>query len=130
MHRRCRCLNLLLETSHQVLPGGLVRGVRSAGEQLHPVLSSSWVTVMPGQGAAGECVCAGQRGCKGRFERAGSQRAPRFVFQSGWKFRLLFASFISLLSDPKKQLRTQKTVSLEGKKTKQNNAKTKKIKGA
>lgn len=41
------------ETSHSVLPGASVQGVRSAGEQLHPVFSSTWVNIRTRQGIMG-----------------------------------------------------------------------------
>lgn len=37
-------------------------------------------------------------------------------FQSGWKYCLVFASFLSSLSDPKKQLKPLETANLKGEK--------------
>jgi len=49
------------------------------------------------------------------FEGAELECAPRLVFHSAWKCCLVFASFISPLSDPEKQLKSLKTVNFEGK---------------
>lgn len=113
MHRICRGLNLLLELRpplgfclvHQREALSLP-GERAASSHPQLLLGDQ------GRGAAGECVCTEAAG----FEGAGLQCTPRLVFQSGWKCCLVFASFLSSLSDPKKQLKLLETANLKGEK--------------
>lgn len=115
MHRARRCLNLLLELRP---PIRFCLADQWEVEGLQEKASSRL--------QLGVCVQDTKAG-RARFEGAGLQRTPRLVFHSGWKCCLVFASFISPLSDPKKQLKSLKTVNLEGEKT---HSETEEIKGA
>lgn len=116
---------LRAETSHQVLHGESVQGLQEKASS-HVQLQLDEHQAKAAELQVGVCVEDAEAGRAG-FEGAGLQRAPRLVFHSGWKCCLVFASFTSPLSDPKKQLKSLKTVDLEGKKT---HSETEKIKGA
>lgn len=102
------------ETSPWVLPDGSERASKSSRRT---ALSHAQLQLDDqGRGAAGECVSKDTEA--GGFEGAGLQCTPRLVFQSGWKWCLVFASFLSSLSGPKKQLKPLETANLKGEKKK------------
>lgn len=110
MHGVNRGLSLLLELRP---PLGLClvdqREAESLpGEQLRLMLSSSWMSKVR--------ELQVQDTEAGGFEGVGLQRTPRLVFQSGWKCCLVFPSFLSSFSDPKKQLKPLETANLKGEK--------------
>lgn len=123
MHGVNRGLSLLLELRP---PLGLClvdqrEAVSLPGEQLHLMLSSSWMSKV------GELQVQDTEA--GGFEGVGLQRTPRLVFQSGWKCCLVFPSFLSSFSDPKKQLKPLETANLKGEKKNQPNPKTTYVEG-
>lgn len=103
-----RTLSLLLELRP---PLGLClvaqRETVSPPEELHLLLSSSWMT------KAGELQVQDPEA--GGFEGAGLHCTPRLVFHGGWKCCVVFASFLSSFSDPKKQLKPLETANLKEK---------------
>lgn len=114
MDRTCRCLNLLLELRPPIgfhLVGQCkVEGLQQKASS-HAQLQLDDCQAKAEELRVSVCVQGSKAGRAG-FEGAGLQRAPRLVFRDGWKCFLVFASFISSLSDSKKQLKSLKTVNL------------------